>query len=81
MTAAISTLKAGFNLKEDLLNYQYSFYKNAREESSKLKNKGIIFGDNKDRARTIHLAKFLTDMNEVYDLKKDIKHKGNLYKK
>ena len=82
LTAAISTLKAGLNLKEDLLKYQYNFYKNAREESPKLRNKAIIFGDNKDRARTMHLAEILNRHEiEFYHLKQDIKHKGIFYKK
>ena len=81
-TAAISTLKAGLNLREDLIKYQFDFYKDSREESSKLKNKGIIFGDNKDRARTIHLAEIL-DRHEIdfYHIKEDLKHKGKFYKK
>ena len=81
-TAAISTLKAGLNLRENLLEYQYNFYKNSREEVSKSKNKGIIFGDSKDRAKTIHLAEILKRHEiDYYDLKKDINHKGEYYKK
>ncbi len=69
-------------MKEDLLKYQYNFYKNAREESLKLRNKAIIFGDNKDRARTMHLAEILNRHEiEFYHLKQDIKHKGIFYKK
>ena len=81
-TAAISTLKAGLNLREDLIQYQFNFYKDSREESSKLKNKGIIFGDSKDRNKTMYLAEIL-DRHEIefYHINKDLKHKGNLYKK
>ena len=81
-TAAISTLKAGLNLREDLIEYQFNFYKDSREESSKLKNKGIIFGDNKDRSKTMYLAEIL-DRHEIefYHINKDLKHKGKLYKK
>ena len=81
-TAAISTLKAGLNLRENLLEYQYNFYKNSREEASKSKNKGIIFGDSKDRAKTIHLVEILKRHEiDYYGLKKDINHKGKYYKK
>ena len=81
-TAAISTLKAGLNLRENLLEYKYNFYKNSREEASKSKNKGIIFGDSKDRAKTIHLAEILKRHEiDYYGLKKDINHKGKYYKK
>ena len=81
-TAAISTLKAGLNLREDLIQYQFNFYKDSREESSKLKNKGIIFGDSKDRNKTMYLAEIL-DRHEIefYHINKDLKHKGKLYKK
>ena len=81
-TAAISTLKAGLNLREDLIEYQFNFYKDSREESSKLKNKGIIFGDSKDRNKTMYLAEIL-DRHEIefYHINKDLKHKGKLYKK
>ena len=81
-TAAISTLKAGLSLREDLIEYQFNFYKDSREESSKLKNKGIIFGDSKDRSKTIYLAEIL-DRHEIefYHINKDLKHKGKLYKK
>jgi hypothetical protein len=81
-TAAISTLKAGVNLRENLLKYQYNFYKNSREEALKSKNKGIIFGDSKDRAKTIHLAEILKRHEiDFYNLKKDLTHKGKYYKK
>tara|TARA_B100000287_G_scaffold199439_1_gene188460 strand:- start:98 stop:2614 length:2517 start_codon:yes stop_codon:yes gene_type:complete len=81
-TAAISTLKAGLSLREDLIEYQFNFYKDSREESSKLKNKGIIFGDSKDRNKTMYLAEIL-DRHEIefYHINKDLKHKGKLYKK
>ena len=82
LTAAISTLKAGIALKESLLEYQYNFYKNSREEALKSKNKGIIFGDSKDRAKTIHLAEILKRHEiDFYNLNKDINYKGNYYKK
>ena len=81
-TAAISTLKAGLNLREDLIEYQFNFYKDSREESSKLKNKGIIFGDSKDRSKTMYLAEILDRHKiEFYHINKDLKHKGKLYKK
>ena len=81
-TAAISTLKAGLSLREDLIEYQFNFYKESREESSKLKNKGIIFGDSKDRSKTMYLAEILNRHEiEFYHINKDLKHKGKLYKK
>ncbi len=58
-TAALSTLRAGKNMRTDLLNYQRDFYKNAQKEVSKDKNKAIVFGDAADKAKTFHFAKML----------------------
>jgi len=58
-TAALSTLRAGKNMRTDLLNYQRNFYKNAQKEVSKDKKKAIVFGDAADKAKTFHFAKML----------------------
>ncbi|MBV1888102.1 MAG: zinc carboxypeptidase, partial [Urechidicola sp.] len=55
-TAAMSTLEAAKGMRLEILNYQRNFYKNARNEQE---NKAIIFGDEKDAARTYHLAEIL----------------------
>ena len=58
-TAALSTLRAGKNMRTDLLNYQRNFYKNAQKEVAKDKNKAIVFGDAADKAKTFHFAEML----------------------
>ncbi len=58
-TAALSTLRAGKNMRTDLLNYQRNFYKNAQKEVAKDKNKAIVFGDAADKAKTFRFAEML----------------------
>ena len=58
-TAALSTMRAGKNMRSDLLDYQRNFYKNAQKEVSRDKNKAIIFGDPADKAKTFHFAAML----------------------
>ncbi|MCF6347795.1 MAG: M14 family metallopeptidase [Flavobacteriaceae bacterium] len=58
-TAALSTLKAGKNMRTDLLEYQRNFYKNAQKEIIRDKNKAIIFGDTSNKTKTFHFAEML----------------------
>lgn len=81
-TAALSTLEAANSMREDILTYQHNFYKNARKEASKEGNKAIIFGDEKDAAKTYHLAEILKRHKiKFHHLKSDISLEGKTYKK
>lgn len=81
-TTSLSTLKAGFEMREDLLQYQYDFFKNARNESLKQNNKAIVFGDEKDAAKTYHLAEILKRHNiKLHDIKKDFSVGNKNFKK
>lgn len=72
-TTALSTLEAAVNMREELLVYQHDFFKNARQEAQKEANKGIIFGDEKDAAKSYHLAEILKRHQiEVFKLTKDL---------
>ena len=79
-TAALSTLEAARSMRVRIKKYQQNFYKNAKKEVAK--TKAIVFGDEKDAAKTYHLAEILKrhhiDFNEV---KSDFKSKGKTYKK
>lgn len=55
----LSTLAAVNTLREELLNYQRQFFKDAVAEASKDPVKAIIFGSSKDKARTYHLAEIV----------------------
>ena len=81
-TAALSTLEAANGMRKEILEYQHDFYKNARKEASKEGNKAIIFGDEKDAAKTYHLAEILKRHNiKFHHLKSDVALNGKTYKK
>ncbi|MCF6294195.1 MAG: M14 family metallopeptidase [Flavobacteriaceae bacterium] len=81
-TAALSTLEAAKNMREEILTYQHNFFKNARNEAAKENGKAIVFGDEKDAAKTYHLAEILKrhqiKFNEV---KQDFTANGKRFKK
>lgn len=80
-TTALSTLEAGLRLKSDLLEYQFNFYENARSEASKAGNKALIFGDEKDAAKTYHLAEILNRHQiKIHELKQETTINGKTYK-
>ncbi|MCK6616454.1 MAG: M14 family metallopeptidase [Cyclobacteriaceae bacterium] len=67
-TTALSTLKAVNALREDLLNYQREFFKNAVADAAKDPVKAIVFGS-KDKARAYHLAEIMVRQQvDVYTL-------------
>ena len=81
-TTALSTLKAAKNMREDILKYQHNFYKNAREEASKQATKAIVFGDEKDAAKTYHLAEILNRHKiKLHQIKQDFTANGKRFKK
>ena len=79
-TAALSTLEAALSMRIELLNYQKSFYANARKEA---KNSGVIvFGDEKDATKVNQLAKILKRHKiEYYELKSNFSKNGKNYRK
>ncbi|WP_456439935.1 M14 family metallopeptidase [Psychroserpens sp.] len=81
-TAALSTLEAGENMRKEILQYQHDFYKNARTEANKENGKAIVFGDEKDAAKTYHLAEILKRHQiEFHKLKNDFKTNGKQFRK
>ncbi|WMI65791.1 M14 family metallopeptidase [Aestuariibaculum sp. YM273] len=81
-TTALSTLKAATVLREDLLEYQYNFYNNARKEASKISKQAIVFGDEKDAAKTNALARILEQHQvEIYNIKEDFTENDKSFKK
>lgn len=80
-TTLLSTLDAAVGMREEILNYQNSFYKNARNEASKA-NGVLVFGDEKDAAKTYHMAQMLKRHKiKIYELKQDYTSKGKTFKK
>ena len=80
-TAALSTLEAALSMRVALLDYQRDFYNNARKEAVKSKD-AIIFGDEKDAAKTYHLAEILERHKIVFhELKSDFSVGGKTFRK
>ncbi len=81
-TAALSTLEAAKNMRVEILNYQHSFFKNARNEAAKENGKAIVFGDEKDAAKTYHLAEILNRHQITFnEVKQDFTANGKRFKK
>ncbi|MGB0981060.1 MAG: M14 family metallopeptidase [Winogradskyella sp.] len=81
-TAALSTLNAANGMRKEILNYQHNFFKNARKEATKEGNKAIVFGDEKDAAKTYHLAEILNRHNiKFHNIKSNFSANGKNYKK
>lgn len=58
-TAALSTLEAGKEMRVKLLDYQRDFYAKTNLKKDKNTVKAIVFGSDKDKAKTFHLAEIL----------------------
>ncbi len=82
LTAALSTLEAAKNMREEILTYHHNFFKNARSEAARQGNRAIVFGDEKDAARTYHLAEILKRHQiRFHEVKQDFTIDGKKYKK
>ncbi|MFK7748887.1 MAG: M14 family metallopeptidase [Kordia sp.] len=81
-TAALSTLEAANTMRTTILRYQRQFYENARKEAARTKAKAYIFGDEKDAAKTYHLAEILKRHQiSIHEVKNDVTVAGTKYKK
>ncbi len=79
-TTALSTLEAGKNMRIELLNYQNNFYKNAKSEVTKDKNKAIIIGDKDDKTKLFQFTKMLERQHIKYNkLNKNVKSGGKIF--
>lgn len=79
---ALSTLEAAKEMRVKLLNYQKDFYLNVKNENLKNTVKAIVFGDEKDAAKTYHLAEILNIHRIKFNkLKNDIDVNGIHYNK
>ncbi|MEL6721428.1 MAG: M14 family metallopeptidase, partial [Bacteroidota bacterium] len=82
VTTALSTLKAGLEMREELLGYQRDFYVNAQQAAKASNVKGYVFGEEKDKAR---LQEFLDILKQhqikVYKLGKNVNVQGKSFNK
>lgn len=86
LMTSISTLEAGQGLRNDLLSFQQSFYKNAINAASKDNKTAYVFSEHNDQARLRHFVEILLQHNiKVYKNNGTIKvdgknaEKGNSY--
>ncbi|WP_435416328.1 M14 family metallopeptidase [Polaribacter aestuariivivens] len=78
-TAAFSTLEAARKMRTKILQYQQDFYKESRNSGS---NKAIVFGDEKDAAKSYHLAEVLKRHQvKIHDVQSDFTANGKTFKK
>ena len=78
-TAALSTLEAGRKMRTKILKYQQDFYKESRKTGS---NKAIVFGDEKDAAKSYHLAEVLKRHQiKIHEVKANFTKNGKNFKK
>ncbi len=81
-TTALSTIEAAKELRVKILAYQQQFYVDVGLESAIGRSRAIVFGDNKDAARTWHLAEILHRHKiKFHELSRDANFNGKTYKK
>lgn len=79
---SIAALKAGVEEKATFLKHQSDFFKSGITEGSKLANKYVVFGSDRDKNITrLFLNNLLSHRVDVYQLKQDLKVDGKEYKK
>lgn len=77
---ALSTQRAGKNLRKEIVTYQRNFYKNTQREVSKDKHKAIVFGDDADKTKTYQFAAMLKRQHIKFNkLKNKIKTSGKTF--
>ena len=78
-TAALSTLEAAKGMRVKILKYQQDFYEDSRNSGEK---KAIVFGDEKDGAKSFHLAEVLKRHQvKIHEVKADFTSNGKNFKK
>ena len=77
---SLSTFKAALDLREELLNHQRTFYKDAQREARSASIKAYVFGDAADQARTNHLAEILKRHQiDTFELAENIDADGKTF--
>jgi hypothetical protein len=78
-TAALSTLAAAREMRVKILQYQQDFYQESRNSGS---NKIMVFGDEKDAAKSYHLAEVLKRQQiQIHEIKNNFTENGKTFKK
>ncbi|WP_394970629.1 M14 family metallopeptidase [uncultured Croceitalea sp.] len=81
-TTALSTIEAAKNMRSKILDYQRKFYSDIKNEASRSRTKGYVFGDSKDASKAWHLAEILNRHKiKFHELASDATIAGKQYKK
>ncbi|GAB3661601.1 M14 family metallopeptidase [Echinicola sediminis] len=76
-TASLSSFEAAVSMRKDLNSYMRDFYLDAKSDSDADTNKAYIFGMQKDRGKTFHLADMILQHDiKLYELKENITVNG-----
>ncbi len=76
-TAALATVKAGYEMREQLLSYQKDYYDSAIDLASKDPLKAYVFGSRKDPVKTWKLAEIVRRHDlDIYKPKTTIRTDG-----
>ena len=76
-TTTLSSFEAAVAMRKELNNYMRDFYLDAKSDSDSDTNKAYIFGVQKDKGRTFHLADMILQHNiKLYSLKENINING-----
>ncbi|MFW6310288.1 MAG: zinc carboxypeptidase, partial [Prolixibacteraceae bacterium] len=80
-TVTLSTLEAAMNMKNELLEFQKTFYEEALELAEKDSVKAYIFGDENDEIKTQIFINFLNQHQiSVYKNEKEVVKNGTVFK-
>ncbi|MEM1405795.1 MAG: M14 family zinc carboxypeptidase [Bacteroidota bacterium] len=78
-TTSLSTLQAVYEMKNDFLEHQRTFYKDAIAAASRDNNKAYVFSS-KDKYRNYHLAELIDQHQiEIYKSRSEVKINGKSY--
>ena len=78
-TAALSTLEAARKMRTKILKYQQDFYKESRSTGG---DNALVFGDEKDAAKSYHLAEVLKRHQiKIHEVKDNFTQNGKTFKK
>ncbi len=82
VTTSFSTIEAGYEMRKELLDFQYNFYKNASSKLKKAKGQGYIVEAIDDPVR-LYLFLKMVDQHKIkfYKNEKDVNVKGKKFNK
>ncbi|NGP87068.1 M14 family metallopeptidase [Fodinibius halophilus] len=77
---SLSTWEASQNLRQEILNYQRSFFQESKRKGEQADIEGYVFGTSHDKARTHHFVEMLKRHKvKLYELAKNINADGESF--